>query len=397
MSIASDCLPLKEIIFQKITNSSEQRITFAEYMDLALYHPQYGYYNSDRLKIGAKGDFFTSSSLGKDFGELLATQLVQMWQILGQPADFVLVEMGAGEGFLANDILVYLESQYPDFLANLEYLIIEKSEKLIYKQRHLWQKWLDKKVKISWKDWHLIEDNSLVGCCLGNELIDAFPVHQVVIKDGNLREIFVTVKDNQLGEIIASISTPELKSYFDLIGINLLCDSYPEGYRTQVNLAALDWLKEVAAKLKQGYLLTIDYGYPATKYYHPQRGQGTLKCYYQHCHHQDPYINLGYQDLTAHVDFTALERQGELCGLEKLGFTRQALFLMALGLGERLSSLNSGKFTLAEILQRRDHLRQLIEPTGLGGFGVLLQGKGLTEVQTRSKVKGLTLPYDCDN
>ena len=387
----NDCLPLKEIIYQKITNSPEQRITFAEYMDLVLYHPQYGYYNSDSLKIGASGDFFTSSSLGKDFGELLATQFLQMWQILGQPADFTLVEIGAGEGFFSNDILAYLESQYPNFLANLEYIILEKSENLISKQQYLLQKWLDKKIRISWKDWHLIENNSWVGCCFSNELIDAFPVHQVVIKNGYLKEIFVTVKDEQLEEIIANLSTPQLKSYFDLIGINLFSNSYPEGYHTQVNLAALDWLKEVAAKLKQGYLLTIDYGYPATKYYHPQRSQGTLTCYYQHRHHHNPYINLGYQDITAHVDFTALERQGELCGLEKLGFTRQAMFLMALGLGERLSSLNSDKFNLAEILQRRDYLHQLIEPTGLGGFGILVQGKGLTEVQTRSKVKGLTI------
>ena len=387
----NDRLPLKEIIYQKITNSPEQKITFAEYMELVLYHPQYGYYNSDNLEIGVNGDFFTSSSLGKDFGELLATQFVQMWQILGQPADFMLVEMGAGEGYFSNDILACLESQYPKFFANLEYIIIEKSEKLISKQQYLLQKWLDKKIRISWKDWHLIENNSLVGCCFSNELIDALPVHQVIIKNGHLQEIFVTVKDDKLAEIIANISTPQLKSYFDLIDINLVCDSYPEGYYTQVNLAALDWLKKVAAKLKQGYLLTIDYGYPAAKYYHPQRSQGTLKCYYQHRHHHNPYINLGYQDITAHVDFTALERQGELCGLEKLGFTKQAMFLMALGLGERLSSLNSGKFNLAEILQRRDHLHQLIEPTGLGGFGILLQCKGLTEVQARSKVRGLII------
>jgi SAM-dependent MidA family methyltransferase len=390
----SDCLPLKEIIYQKITDSPEQRITFAEYMELVLYHPQYGYYNSDRHKIGAAGDFFTSSSLGGDFGELLATQLEEMWQFLGQPADFMVVEMGAGEGLLADDILGYLASKYPDFIASLEYIIVEKSGQLMASQQNLLKKWENKPVKINWQTWPSIADESIVGCCFSNELIDAFPVHQVVIKDGNLQEIYLIIKDNQLAEAIADISTPQLKSYFDLIGINLLSDIYPEGYRTEVNLAALDWLKEVAAKLKQGYLLTIDYGYPATKYYHPQRCQGTLKCYYQHRHHHDPYINLGYQDITAHVDFTALERQGELCRLEKLGFTLQALFLMALGLGYRLRDLSTSKFTLPEILQRRDYLHQLIEPTGLGGFGVLLQGKGLTEVQKKTPLKGLIIPYN---
>ena len=137
-------------------------------------------------------------------------------------------------------------------------------------------------------------------------------------------------------------------------------------------------------------MITIDYGYTADKYYHPQRNRGTLQCYYQHRYHHDPYINLGYQDITVHANFTALECQGKLWELEKIGFTQQGLFLMALGLGDRLNELSSGKYNVREIFQRRDALHQLINPTGLGGFGVLIQGKGLPE-KARC-LSGLDLP-----
>ncbi|NEQ71302.1 MAG: class I SAM-dependent methyltransferase, partial [Symploca sp. SIO2D2] len=144
---------------------------------------------------------------------------------------------------------------------------------------------------------------------------------------------------------------------------------------------------------------TIDYGYSAERYYLPARHQGTLQCYYQHRHHDDPYWNVGQQDITAHVNFTALERQGELCGLQKVGFTKQALFLMALGLGNRLTALSAfdevrgqaiatGKDVLT-IMQRRQVLHQLIDPMGLGGFGVLVQSKGLTEEEGKIELKGL--------
>jgi SAM-dependent MidA family methyltransferase len=143
----------------------------------------------------------------------------------------------------------------------------------------------------------------------------------------------------------------------------------------------------VASRLQQGYLLTIDYGYPASRYYSPARSQGTLQCYYRHRHHNNPYLNIGRQDITAHVDFTALERWGEICGLDNLGFTQQGLFLMALGLGKRLAALSTSGQGLAPLIQRREALHQLIDPMGLGGFGVLVQGKGLSE--TAQRLKGL--------
>ncbi|MGK7874925.1 MAG: class I SAM-dependent methyltransferase [Xenococcaceae cyanobacterium] len=389
MSPTSNSEPLQSIIAHRITASPQQRITFAEYMDLVLYHPQHGYYSSGIVKIGSQGDFFTSPSLGADFGELLAEQFVDMWEILGHPAPFILVEMGAGQGLLAADIFQYLQRHHPDLLDVLEYIIVEQAGGLIAQQQDLLQEWLDKKVNLCWKYWSEIPEASIVGCYFSNELVDALPVHQIVIEEGQLQEIYVTTSEDGFVEVSGKPSTPQLAEYFNLVGVNLPSRYYPDGYRTEVNLAALNWLKTVSKRLQRGYVLTIDYGYTAQRYYHPQRYRGTLQCYYQHRRHDNPYSYIGHQDITAHVDFTALERQGELCGLQKAGFTQQGMFLMALGLGDRLSALSSGKFDLQQVLQRRDALHQLIDPVGLGGFGVLVQSKGLSEESTGRSLKGL--------
>jgi SAM-dependent MidA family methyltransferase len=379
---------LKQVILAKIQANSDKHITFAKFMDLALYHRDYGYYSSGQVAIGAKGDFFTSSSLGADFGELLAEQLAEMWVILDRPEAFQVVEMGAGLGDLAIDILNYWQSNYPDLLQNVEYSIIEESSSLIATQQEKLQSWQEKGISLSWKSWSDLANNSVTGCFFSNELIDAFPVHQVIWQAHQLQEIYVGENQGELIEIIAEISTPELLKYFEKVQIKINESDYPDGYRTEVNLQALDWLHRIAQKLKQGYLLTIDYGYSAQKYYHPQRSQGTLQCYYQHRYHSDPFVNLGLQDITTHVNFSTLENHDQSIGLETLGFTQQGLFLMSLGLGDRLVELSTGKFSVAEIFKRRDALHQLIDPTGLGKFGVLLQGKGLTPVQKTRSLRG---------
>lgn len=188
------------------------------------------------------------------------------------------------------------------------------------------------------------------------------------------------------------IFNPQLAEYLDLVEMNFTQSAYPDGYRSEINLAAGDWLSIVADRLQRGYVLTIDYGYPASRYYNPRRSQGTLQCYYHHRFHDNPYINIGRQDITAHVDFTALERWGERYNLKNIGFIQQGLFLMALGLGDRIAALSEQKQPLSQLLQHRDALHQLIDPTGLGGFGVLIQSKGLDNKETSQKLKGLTLP-----
>ncbi len=392
---------LCEFLLEKITNSPGQQITFAEYMDSVLYHPQYGYYASQQPQIGVAGDFFTSPHLGADFGEMLAEQLVEMWELLKYPNTFTLVEMGAGQGILAADILNYLDRHYPEFLKTINYIIIEKSPTLKAEQRSALQRQLDSPISIQWCELSDISNNSITGCFFSNELIDALPVHQIIIQDNQLQEIYVRAYRAQpsplypiavkFTESLGELSTPKLKEYFQQAEIDLLSPIYGEGYRTEVNLAASLWMKTIAEKMHQGFIITIDYGYTAQRYYNPARRSGTLQCYYQHRHHNDPYINIGRQDLTAHVDFTALEKQGKLSGLEMVGSTQQALFLMALGLGDRIASIaQSTNTSISETLRRREALHSLINPMGLGNFIVLIQSKNLTANEGESiQLKGL--------
>jgi SAM-dependent MidA family methyltransferase len=389
---ADDCAELRSLVAKRILEHPQQRVTFAEFMDWVLYEPEIGYYAAQRQKIGAGGDFVTSPHLGADFGELLAEQFLDLWQSLDRPSQFHLVEMGAGQGLIAKDVLRYLgdraeqssgqspegeSSDYAAFWQALQYIVIEKSTALIREQQFLLKEFTPEKV--IWQQWQDISAESIVGCCFSNELVDALPVHLIEVHEEQLYEVFVTVEADsspqvspRFKEVLSSPSTPRLENYLKRLEIDLT--SYPNGYRSEIGLAALDWIGTVAQKLLRGYVLTIDYGHAAAQYYSLQRDRGTLQCYYQQAHHNDPYRNLGRQDLTAHVNFTALKQQGNRCGLEQIAFTQQALFLMALGLGDRIYHNTTGS-DLAQILRRRDALHGLINPLGLGSFGILLQGK----------------------
>lgn len=393
-------LAFGRLITQQLAESFQQRLTFADYMDLALYHPQCGYYATNAASIGARGDFFTSPHLGADFGELLAAQFVQMWEVMERPTPFTLVEMGAGQGLLAVDILHYVQRQHPEFLRSLEYIIVERTAALIAEQQRHFNASDVPDVSLHWRSFDEIAPRSVTGCFFSNELVDAFPVHQITLAAGQLQEIYVTPGQDendavQFDESIGELSTPQLAEYFKLVGIQIESSAYPDRYRSEVNLAALAWMKDVADRLQRGYVLTIDYGYTSDRYYSPTRTQGTLQCYYQHTHHSNPYINIGQQDITAHVDFTALVRQGEASGLKTIGLTQQSLFLMALGLGDRMVALSQSTATSTQtiqtLLQQRNALHLLINPTGLGNFGVLVQAKGLTSSESVHPLRGLSL------
>jgi SAM-dependent MidA family methyltransferase len=394
--VTSDSNPiLCSLIAQRIAESPQQQITFAEYMDLVLYEPQQGYYATNTVNIGAAGDFFTAPHLGNDFGELLAEQFFDIWQGMERPVPFTLVEMGAGQGILASDLLRYVQSQYPDFFNALEYIIVEKATALLTEQQQRLQDFVNNWGRLRWLTLEEIAPDSITGCCFSNELIDAFPVHRFVVHNGQLQEIYVRTKDQSADlvyfeEAIAEPSTPRLTEYFELVEVELPGSIYPEGFRSEINLAALDWIRAIATRLQRGYLLTIDYGYTAAQYYNSARKDGTLQCHYHHTINYDPYSHIGQQDITAHVDFTALKQQGTLCGLETVGFTQQGLFLMALGLGDRLAANNAGEtgLNLSGVIRRREALHLLINPLGLGGFRVLIQSKGLEQAPL---LKGLKL------
>ncbi len=352
------------------------RLTFAEFMDLVLYHPGEGYYQSFREKTGPEGDYYTSPHIHPIFGQLLARQVHQMWEILGHPIPFTLVEMGGGKGLLCSDILNYCRSQFGDFYGCLGYVLAEISTPLIEKQRSLLSPFLQER-KVQWVDPECLlnRGQAFIGCLLSNELIDAFPVHLVEQKDGKLREIYVACRDESFQEVLGPPSNPSLEEYFLLYGSPL-----EEGQRAEVNLKALDWIERVSRVLQRGFLLTIDYGYEAADLYQPARRDGTLLCYFRHTASSNPYARIGNQDMTAHVNFTALMKKGEALGLKKVGYAEQYKFLVSLGLLQDLENLERDSPSESDpgFLKNKLAMRNFLIPGGMGSlFKVLCQSKGV--------------------
>lgn len=369
---------LKQIIVEAIRQAPDERITFARFMEMVLYQPDEGYYTHRSGLIGARGDFYTAPHLTPVFGTLVSRQIAEFWERLGRPVNFEVVEVGAGQGLLASDILSGLRLYDDALWKGLRYTIIEISESLQLAQKRRLEAVPDGAeliAKTRWLDFATLETNSVVGCFVSNELLDAFPVHLVTVQNGQLQEIYVGYDEasQEFIEQIGPLSTPQLLEYFDQLGIAIT--SYEEGYRTEVNLGMLEWVSNVARTLQQGFVLTIDYGYEANQRYHPRRSSGTLQCYTTHTVHANPYTNIGRQDMTAHVDFTTLIQEGEKKGLTSPGLTRQSLFLAGLGIGDYLANLTTANLTSRQKLAEYEALQRLINPTSLGNFGVLIQLK----------------------
>ena len=348
-------MELSEILQSKIKR--EGPVSFHDFMEMALYYPSLGYYNSDRNKIGKEGDYYTSPVLSALFGELIGKQIEEMWMVLDKKP-FTIVEYGAGTGVLCDDILKYLQKN-PLLYDALSYCIIEKGEAM-----KKWQQgFLSNKVS-----WHTSIDEiaPVNGCILSNELLDNFAVHKVKMEK-ELMEVFVDY-NNGFEEIIKP-ANDELKDYLKAQDIIL-----PEEYHTEINLQAIDWIKEIASGLEKGFVLTIDYGYSSEELYSPKRNSGTLICYKDHRVNSSPYDNIGGQDITAHVNFSALSYWGKKYGLESAGFTTQAHFLRSLGLMNYLRNLE-----LQDPKNNRDlilQIQKLLMDMGTK-FKVLIQQKNV--------------------
>jgi SAM-dependent MidA family methyltransferase len=350
----------------------EGRMTFRDFMEMALYHPLHGYYRSPREKMGRSGDYLTSPEVHPLFGHMVGRQLAEMWGVMGSPARFDVLEMGAGNGLLARDILLWAHRVQPAFFEALAYRIAETSPALTERQRHTLETLDLPPGKVAWETGEAPAACSVTGCVLSNELVDSFPVHRVAVESGALREVYVVWREGCFEEELGPPSTLELSAYFDRLGL------LPgEGCRAEVNLAALDWMRQAAAALAQGFVLTFDYGHEAAELYAPWRRDGTLLCFYRHNPSSDPYARIGKQDMTAHVDFTSLVEEGRRHGLEPLGITSQARFLAALGIGEALARTPSAELSLEEYYSRRRAVMELLDSAGLGRIRVLVQAKGV--------------------
>lgn len=351
---------LSEIIIERI--KKEGPLSFRDFMEMALYYPEMGYYNSAQNKIGTDGDFYTSPCLSADFGAMIGRQMEEMWQILGKNP-FTIVEYGAGTGLLCHDILDYLKNN-TSLYKNLTYSIIERSTSMqAIEKKHLHE-------KVTWYN-STQELPKINGCILSNELVDNFSVHQVIMQD-QLMEVFVDYNSDFI-EVLKP-AQKELTNYFETLGIQLA-----KGFRTEINLEALSWIKEVAQNLHKGYMITIDYGSESAELYSPRRSCGTLLCYNKHHKNDNPYQYIGEQDITSHANFSALSHWGLQYGMDYCGMVNQANFLMGLGIKEYQNS---------SLLKNKDNLQlaghealmnyRLLFDMGMK-FKVLIQRKGIPE------------------
>ncbi|SDE97318.1 SAM-dependent methyltransferase, MidA family [Mucilaginibacter pineti] len=355
-------MELSELICRQIRENGP--VSFHDFMEMALYHPEYGYYMASREKIGPKGDFYTSCSLGSVFGAMIAKQLVEMWHLSGEE-NFTVVEFGAGDGTLCHDILDYFRN-YTNFYERLQYVIIEKSPFMRKKEKaHLPE-------KVCWYDT-LEMLGAFTGCVLSNELVDNFAVHQVVMYN-ELMEVFLEER-NGLVEVLRPASAA-LKAYFENLNVEL-----PVGYRAEVNVEAAAWLENISRYLQKGFVLTIDYGYTSNELYSSRRSRGTLLCYQGHQVNESFYENIGKQDITSHVNFSGLCHWGHQYGLFCCGLTSQAEFLLALDFKGYLRQQLSDEKDILRLAIQESHLtRTLLIDMGRK-FKVLIQRKDIPAVQ----------------
>ena len=344
-------------------------LTFARFMELALYDPDGGYYRGAESRPGRSGDFLTAPEAHPIFGQALANQLVEVWERLDRPAPFVLREHGAGSGALAEAILDQIERARPELLGVLRYVPVEIDPRRVeaFGERLSAAGLAD---RIAPAD----DDRRFTGVVLANEVLDALPVHRIGVRAGSLAERFVAVgAHGRLVDAWGPPSTPALGERLQADGVQLA-----EGQSAEVCLALDRWIADAVQSQERGLLLLIDYGAPASELYDAvRRPQGTVRAFVRHRISDDLYGHIGRQDLTAHVDLTALGLAAGAVGLAPVGETSQAEFLIGNGAEALLRAVQADPATtLAGYVELRSALMRLIDPAGMGGFRVTAFGRG---------------------
>lgn len=356
--------PLGELISERIRTGGP--ISFAEFMEISLYHPELGYYARAAQKTGRAGDFFTSVDVGPIFGELLARQFSEMWRILSEPSfpSFDLVEAGAGNGRLARDILDAVQRHDPEFYAAVRLSLVEQSPAARAAQ-----------LEMLGPHGSLLRHSSAAlpesvrGVVYANELLDALPTHAVTMSAQGLREVFIDYRQGRFVETLHEPSTLKIPEYLARAGASLA-----PGWRAEVNLAAEEWTGSAAQAIEAGFLLLIDYGHEEGELYGASHSAGTLTMFTRHTANGD-LQQPGGCDITAHVDLSAVCRAAEHEGMNLLARLDQTYFLMGLGLDDLM---NTAQGFDPLTLRRRLALKTLMLPGGLGGtHKVLVFGKGV--------------------
>ncbi|MCS7281262.1 MAG: SAM-dependent methyltransferase [Desulfobacterota bacterium] len=357
---------LENIIIEEIKKKG--MISFDKFMEMALYTPKLGYYMGRRIPWGRKGDYLTGPHLHRIFGALIAIQLKEFWELMGKPKNFFLVEAGPGDGTLAYDILSFIYQSDTDFFHSISYVMIEKNPYLMSIQK----KRLTIFSNVFWFS-HLSDLPPVKGVFLSNELFDSFPVKRVVMEE-DLKEIFVTFDEFGFREI-AKDAEESIKEYFEQFSV-----SFERGFKTEVCLKARTFLQELAKRLDEGFVLTIDYGLTSKEYFSHDRADGTLLCYYKHRFHKNPYINIGEQDITAHVNFSALKVWGEEAGLKTFGFAPLGTYLVSMGLENVIPYFFYGGIDLEDSMK----IKALLVPEGIGeSHRVMVQAKNVCKAELK--------------
>jgi SAM-dependent MidA family methyltransferase len=378
---------LQQLVVERIQHTGP--LTFADYMRMALYEPGYGYYVTGPAKMGWEGDYYTSTDVSALFAHCMGRQLLQMWEQLGRPSPFTVQEQGAGRGDLARQVQSWANQEIPEFGTALIYQTTDiytgndalASHMIVPTQA-------ESEATVSTPNSLSLQPHVI----LSNELLDAFPVHVLEKHGETLYEIYVDVREGKLCETRGEISNEDVAAYLDHYKIPWRI--YEDGWRAEVNLDALHWIKQTAQLLlgpnpnrkRRGFLLTIDYGDTARKLYIPERRRGTLASYFRHQFTEQPLARPGEQDLTAHVNFTALIQAGRAYGLRLGMLTTQRQWLMDLGIHEELERIrqsefsildharasNEGQVALLKWYNLRQRVMALTASSGMGNFKVLI-------------------------
>ncbi len=364
----AEALALGERLVEQIRGELREcggALPFSRYMELCLYSPGLGYYSAGLQKFGADGDFVTAPEISPLFGRCLAQACAGVLQLTGGDV----LEFGAGSGRLAVDLLKELESldALPD-----RYLVLEPSAELRDRQQALIGSELPRlAARVEWLD--RLPGAGFRGVVLANEVLDAMPVERFRWDGEAVRRLCVHEAGERFDWAECAAQSPELSA-----AVEPLCREYglAPGYVSEINLMLPAWLQGIADVLGQGMLLLADYGYPRREYYHPQRGRGTLRCHYRHRTHEDPFLWPGLQDVTAHVDFTAVAEAAVAAGLDVAGYTTQAAFLIDCGL-ERLLEAAGGPES-GDWLKTVQQAKTLIMPGEMGeSFKFIALTRGL--------------------
>jgi SAM-dependent MidA family methyltransferase len=344
-------------------------MTFARFMQLALYDPEAGYYAGPHARPGRAGDYLTAPEGHPIFGWAIARLVEELWEVLGRPDQLVIREHGAGTGALILGLLGALARDGSPLLEAIRYQAVEVEPRRIAE--------LERRLEAAGFRGQLDLANTSAtpfsGIVLANEVLDALPVHRVRQRGPDLRELAVDVgSDGALVEVEIGPTTPAIGARLAAEGVRLV-----DGQTAEVGLAHDAWIADAVAGLRRGILLVVDYGAPASELYDPaRRRDGTLRAYVRHQVHADPYRHVGRQDLTAHIDTTAVERAAHAAGLSTIGTTTQAEALMGLGIETRLRQIQADPATTFEDYALvRSALLRLLDPAAMGRFRVLAFGR----------------------